>query len=473
MANKENIARLSKRQMRVLYYKCKEGATHEEIATKLDREVNTVQYHMTMIYKILEIKKPGKSKEEMESELLHEIGPIIREMFKTIDDVKIWAPVIKDRPQEEEPTEDIDKPESEEDRPRYTPPPSVQKVLDRPENRSVPPEILEPPPPGRRRINWWLIIGLAVFGFGVSIVIFMKNYPALSARPPDPTNASLQIVPTQTILLPAPTEIAVNPTVPIPFPTAPIQVKISPKDGMVIVRIPAGEFEMGSSKAEDPQATDEEIPQHIVYLDDYWIDKTEVSNAQYALCVAEGGCTKPASSSSVNRESYYDNDEYADYPVILVSWSQANAYCAWAGRHLPTEAQWEKAARGPDGLIYPWGNIFDGTLLNYCDSNCWNGWKDNRFDDGYYDTAPIGEYPGGTSMYGILDMSGNVYEWVADWFAPYGPDPQSNPAGPDSGQEKIIRGGSWGDDAAHIRAAIRSHLNPESWLNFIGFRCAS
>ncbi len=229
---------------------------------------------------------------------------------------------------------------------------------------------------------------------------------------------------------------------------------------------------MGSSKAEDPDALDEEIPQHIVHLDDYWIDKLEVSNAQYALCVADGACTTPVRASSITRESYYDNSEFADYPVLLVSWSQAAAYCAWAGRRLPTEAEWEKAARGPDGPIYPWGNTFDGTLANYCDFNCWNGWKDNSFNDGYYDTAPVGEYPGGASVYGVLDMSGNVYEWVADWFAPYSPDRQTNPTGPASGQEKVIRGGSWGDDRTHIRAAIRSHLNPESWLDFIGFRCA-
>jgi formylglycine-generating enzyme required for sulfatase activity len=122
--------------------------------------------------------------------------------------------------------------------------------------------------------------------------------------------------------------------------------------------------------------------------------------------------------------------------------------------------------------MYPWGNAFDGTLANYCDSTCWNGWKDNSFNDGYYDTAPVGEYPGGASAYGVLDMSGNVYEWVADWFARYSPDRQANPAGPDSGQERIIRGGSWGDDQVHIRTVIRSHLNPDSWLDFIGFRCA-
>jgi formylglycine-generating enzyme required for sulfatase activity len=247
---------------------------------------------------------------------------------------------------------------------------------------------------------------------------------------------------------------------------------ISPKDGMVMISIPAGEFTMGSSRAEDPQALDEEIPQHTVYLNEYWMDKTEVSNAQYALCVADGACTRPANNVSSTRGSYYDDSQFADYPVIYVSWSQAAAYCAWAGRRLPTEAEWEKAARGTDARIYPWGNIFDGTLVNYCDINCRTDWRDPLFDDGYIETSPVGEYTAGASAYGILDLAGNAYEWVADWFAPYSRDHQMNPAGPDSGQERIMRGGAWGDDRAHVRTTIRSHLNGESWMDFIGFRCA-
>ncbi len=204
---------------------------------------------------------------------------------------------------------------------------------------------------------------------------------------------------------------------------------------------------MGSSKAEDPEALDEEIPQHIVYLDAYWIDQTEVTNAQYARCVASGSCSRPNELTSLTHSSYYDDLQYANYPVIFVSWSQATAYCTWAGRRLPTEAMWEKAGRGPDGLIYPWGNTFDGTKANYCDINCINGWKDDRYDDGYIDTSPVGDYPAGASIYGAFDMAGNVYEWVADWFEPYRRIRQENPTGPLSGSEHIIRGGSWGDDS--------------------------
>lgn len=477
MANKANISQLSKYQMRILYYKCKEGATHPEIAALLDKDVNTVQYHMTNIYTVLEIKKPGKSKEEMNSELQNEICPIIREMFATYDDVKIWAPVIKDRSQDrnEDAGDDTDQPELEEARAPYQPPPSVEKVLsgreNQPsdhENRPTEPEILIPPPRARRRINWQLIIGFAIFGV---VVIFMKNSASFFARLAEATSAPIQPVPTETAPVPSATDILINTSTPSPVPILIPDETANAKDGMVF--IPAGEFEMGSSKAEDPQTSEDELPQHTVYLRDYWIDKTEVSNAQYAMCVADAeACTTPANNSSQTRDSYYDNSAYADYPVVFVSWSQANAYCGWAGRRLPTEAEWEKAARGADSRIYPWGSSFDGTLANYCDRNCKAPWKDDRFDDGYIDTAPVGNYPDGASNYGVLDMAGNAYEWVADWFAPYSQERQLNPEGPDSGLDRIIRGGSWGDDPAHIRSSLRSRVNGDQTLNFIGFRCA-
>jgi formylglycine-generating enzyme required for sulfatase activity len=457
--------------MRVLYYKCKEGATHEEIATYIGRDVNTVQYHMTRIYTVLEIRKTGKSREEMESELKHQICPIIRTMFNTYDDVKIWAPVIKDRSREENenPGEDIDEPVLEEPRAPYQPPPSVETILNRPDSQPVNPVILEPPPPGRRRISWRLIIGFTIFG--IFIIIFMKTYP-LIARVEDPTNTPQPIL-TSTVPFASPTDVPANTLAFTASPNCTAEEMTDSKDGMVLVPVPAGEFEMGSSRAEDPQAPDEELPQHTVYLRDYCIDKTEVSNAQYAMCVADAGaCTKPANTYSATRGSYYDDSQYADYPVIFVSWNQAAAYCMWAGRRLPTEAEWEKAARGPDGHIYPWGSSFDGTLANYCDVNCPAKWKDSHFDDGYIDTAPVGKYPDGASMYGVLDMAGNVYEWVADWFELYAPDRQINPDGPYWGLDKIIRGGSWGDDRVHIRSSIRSPTNADIARDSIGFRCA-
>ena len=488
MANIEKIFHLSKYQMRVLYYKCKEGATHEEIAEILGRDVNTVQYHMTKIYKILEISEPGKSKEEMDSELKNEICPIIRHMFNTIDDIKIWAPSIKRTADEEIEIFEEERKESEgeeEPEPPYQPPPSVEKFLRQSENPPTFPEIIEPPPPGRARINWrriimWLLIGLFIFAG-------WRIYQRFFVMIKEPTPTPAPVIPTEIPLSPPPTDVPTStptltytdtpaPTVSPPTTPTPTEIvtQISSKDGMVLVSVPAGEFKMGSARTEDPQTLEEELPQHTVYLDAYWIDQTEVTNAQYALCVADAGaCTKPVDMSSLSRSSYYDNSQYANYPVIFVSWSQAATYCAWAGRRLPTEAEWEKAARGSDGRIYPWGNTFDGTMANYCDINCNNPWKDDRYDDGYIDTSPVGDYPAGASVYGALDMAGNIYEWVADWYAPYSRNNQVNPTGPDSGLEHIIRGGSWGDDPVHIRAAIRSHINvPDYWMNFIGFRCA-
>jgi len=473
MANRENISLLSKYQMKVLYYKCKEGATHEEIAEILDRDVNTVQYHMTKIYKILEITGPGKSKEEMDSELKNEICPIIRQKFLTFDDIKTWAPSTKKIPDEE----------NEEPPPPYHPPPSLEKILKQAEIKPLPPEIIESPPPARPRINGRRVFILIIIGLAIIVgwVIISHNYIFVPRQSDTQTQSSL----TQSFLhhessvlqtnVPKIT-ITLTSTPPVTQTTAPTPIvritDVSPIDGMALIFIPAGEFKMGSSEADDPQALDEEEPQHIVYLDAYWIDQTEVTNAQYADCVASGACSKPYDPTSLTQNRYYDNPQYANYPVISVSWSQATAYCAWAGRRLPTEAMWEMAARGPDGFIYPWGNTFDGTKANYCDIDCFNGWKDDRYDDGYIDTSPVGNYPAGASIYGVLDMAGNVYEWVADWFEPYGWNKQQNPTGPLSGSEHIIRGGSWGDDPGHIRSAVRSHVNVPDSANFIGFRCA-
>ncbi|HEY9525705.1 MAG TPA: sigma-70 region 4 domain-containing protein, partial [Anaerolineales bacterium] len=236
MANKDNISHLSKYQMRILYYKCKEGATHAEIASLLDKDVNTVQYHMTKIYTILEIRKPGKSKEEMNSELLNEICPIIREMFATYDDVKIWAPVIKDRSQEENenPGEDIEEPVLGEPRAPYQPPPSVEKILNRPDRQLVNPEILEPPPPGRRRINWRLIIGFTIFG--LFIIIFMKTYPLIFVRSAEPTHTPQPIL-TSTVPFASPTDAPANT---LPFSASPnftAKEMTDSKDGMVLVPV--------------------------------------------------------------------------------------------------------------------------------------------------------------------------------------------------------------------------------------------
>jgi len=166
-------------------------------------------------------------------------------------------------------------------------------------------------------------------------------------------------------------------------------------------------------------AFENEYPAHPVIISSFWIDKTEVSNRQYEECVRAGVCTPPIDLGSNYRTTYYGEPAFADFPVIWVTHAQASEYCTWAGGRLPTEAEWEYAARGPNAYTFPWGDDFDGSRLNYCDVNCDAGPNDPSVDDGYADTAPVGSYPAGASWVGALDMAGNVREWVADWYGNY------------------------------------------------------
>ncbi len=231
--------------------------------------------------------------------------------------------------------------------------------------------------------------------------------------------------------------------------------KTRQKDGMEMVYVPEGSFEMGSTKGYD-----DEKPVRQVYLDAYWIDKYEVTNGQYKQCVAAGACTLPGASGSNTRSSYYDNTSYANYPVITVDWYQAQEYCQWAGGDLPTEAQWEKAARGTNGREFPWGNdVPNSSLAN--------------FNGNQGDTVEVGSYPQGVSHYGALDMAGNVWEWVRDWYEGYDANETNNPTGPSSGTYRVLHGGSWNNDTWSIRAANRGSYYPMNWDDFIGFRCVS
>jgi len=283
-----------------------------------------------------------------------------------------------------------------------------------------------------------------------------------------------------------PTATAIPSPTPVPAPVLGA-TWTRPADGMVMVYVPAGEFQMGSTDAEVDAALElcnqyhrgcerawfeREQPVHTVALDGFWIDRTEVTNRQYARCVAAGACNPPARSDSYSRDSYYGNSAYGDYPVIWVSWDDAVDYCAWAGGRLPTEAEWEYAARGPEGRTFPWGDGFDGTRLNYCDANCEFDWSDGAVDDGYADTAPVGSYPAGASWAGALDLAGNVWEWVADWYGAYPSGRQENPTGPSSGEDRVVRGGSWGSGPYRVRAAYRDGFPPVYRNAYIGFRCA-
>ena len=228
------------------------------------------------------------------------------------------------------------------------------------------------------------------------------------------------------------------------------RIMVSEADGMEMVYVPAGTFIMGSNDGDS-----DEKPVHEVYLDAYWIDKYEVTNEQYAECVAEGDCDTPS------RKTYYSLSQYADHPVVYVSWNDARDYCKWVARRLPSEAEWEKAARGTDERTYPWGDSSGNAgLLNYAGN-------EGR-------PVAVGSYPDGASPYGAMDMAGNVWEWVADWYDGdyYSVSSGENPAGPATGDARVLRGGSWNLNNRSVRSADRDRSNPHSRGSSGGFRCA-
>lgn len=259
-------------------------------------------------------------------------------------------------------------------------------------------------------------------------------------------------------------------TVVIPTQT-PSNHRFSSIDGMPQVYIPAGTFHMGGY---DVRAAPDEFPAHEVTLDAYWMDQLEVTNAMYQLCVAAGTCALPQSLESQRRTDYYNNIEFKDYPVVYVTWGDAQAYCEWAGRRLPTEAEWERAARGDDLRTFPWGEDK----------------PDYRFANFNFivkDTSRVGSYPLGASPFGVLDMAGNVAEWTVDFYKPtfYSTSESINPiSSTGSNFSRVVRGGSLGDAEINIRVPKRSSVlgsnlnaipgSPEYLGEFsprIGFRC--
>jgi len=321
----------------------------------------------------------------------------------------------------------------------------------------------------------WAIIGVfgAVLVLGVALVLMLVLRGVVGNKP-EPTEVAQETEPSEQNILPIFTEQATQearqPTLTkTTRPTATVtpteglgvgSAMVNPKDGAEMVYVPAGEFLMGS---EDADADSDEAPEHTVYLDAYWIYKHEVTNAQYRSCIESGECSGDLGD--------YPED---DFPPVYIDWFEADAYCQWAGGRLPTEAEWEKAARGTDGRRFPWGNTdVTGEKANYCDLNCEYEWLDESQDDGYARTAPVGSYPNGASPYGALDMAGNVWEWVADWYGEdyYSNSPEDNPHGPDSGTSRVLRGGSWLNNQELLRASLRLRNHPDLTLSYLGFRC--
>ena len=286
------------------------------------------------------------------------------------------------------------------------------------------------------------------------------------------------------------------------------QTWTSPVDGMTLVCVPAGEFLMGSTASEVDEAlalcqkyydncdrswSTVELPQHRVDLDAFWMDQTEVTNAKFAQFVAETNhqteAEKRGTSSAWTGSEWHDIsgadwrhphgpetsiDGLAEHPVVQISWEDAKAYCQWAQRQLPSEAQWEKAARGTDGRSYPWGNETPtDNLVNYADGNLNVYWADKDVNDGYETTAPVGSYPSGASPYGALDMAGNAWEWVNDWYDSnyYSISAESNPTGPPSGDSRVQRGGSWHHHWLGMRTSMRVYNYPDRCTDYFGFRC--
>jgi formylglycine-generating enzyme required for sulfatase activity len=265
-------------------------------------------------------------------------------------------------------------------------------------------------------------------------------------------------------------------------------VKLSVYD-FEMISIPAGNFKMGSN-ASDPYCSSDETPQHNVYLTAYQIGKYEITNIQYKVFMdaggysnscywtvdgwtwrTENGITSPAYWSSGR---YNSGTAYPVYPVTCISWYEADAFCRWAGGRLPTEAEWEKAARGTDSSnCWPWGGAWDSTV---CNAGCGFIYPD-AYPDTFTYSSPVGCFNAGVSVYGVYDMAGNIYEWINDWYDPnyYSISPASNPAGPSAEETagyKVIRGGSFTNDAADCRTGSRDRFVPNFRNPGIGFRIA-
>ncbi len=285
-----------------------------------------------------------------------------------------------------------------------------------------------------KRLNWL---------FPAVMLLLAACVPASSATPtmlPEPTQPSPTAVP-----------VATEPPTLVPVTLAGAQAGTTMAwlDGGRLVYVPAGDFIMGIGVGNAPQKT--------VALDSYWIYETEVTNKMYAQCVATGNCAAPAQELGT---PVYTNPDYGDYPVVGATWDMAANYCQWIQGQLPTEAQWEKAARGQDGAVYPWGNDDPGCdLLNF--KGCLGH------------TSGVNDYPAGRSPYGLLDMAGNVYEWVNDFYDEHYYDsmPAQNPTGPGAGDLHVVRGSSFESEAAQLLSGIRHPAAPAYHHYDLGFRC--
>lgn len=361
-------------------------------------------------------------------------------------------------------------------------------VADLPLTPAPPPPAATPAPPAapdrRRAVPLWAWGGLlAVVGLALAAGIALGNRGerarvAPTAKPTAAETAAVSAAaPKPTLTRPATSTATAAPAPTEPPATEPpaTLAPLSPPGNFPLteqVLVPAGPFLMGSDAGEDDAA-----PARIVTLDAFWIDKTEVTNAQYAAFLneqgnqVEGGVTWVDFSDeqvllTTDGSLFRPKDGYADHPVVEVSWYGAQAYCRRVGRRLPTEAEWEKAARGEDGRTYPWGEEPPACAA----ANFWE-----QPDGCISRTTPVGSYPDGVSPYGALDMAGNVWEWVEDWYDPtyYSTAAGDNPTGPQSGESRVQRGGSYFDPGRTVRTFHRFRGWPINLYRNVGFRCAA
>ena len=274
-----------------------------------------------------------------------------------------------------------------------------------------------------------------------------------------PTQFVLPMTVTSTQFL-TPNSTSTSTNIPQPSPTStdfatltstPVLSEIIDGKDAQMVLVPQGEFTMGSNNGDS-----NEQPVHKVYLSAYYIDKYEVTNSQYKVCVNLGAC-RP-----LDNTLYYDNDKYADHPVTFVNWHLANAYCSWREARLPTESEWEKAARGQSETNYPWGNAIDCSYANY------------RGKNGHCvgESTSVGSYENGKSIYGVYDMVGNATEWVSSMYADYPYVANDGREGLAGSGVRIIRGGSWNNYDTVVRSTNRAWISPSGAEFDFGFRCA-
>jgi len=338
----------------------------------------------------------------------------------------------------------------------------------------------------------------------VSLPLGVGQSNSNSTASPSTTEAAMLTTMAITPILATETSIAVVPTatqIPTYTPALPTQAAAltleetvvdifsNPVDGMPLVFVPAGKFTMGSVS---DQAYENEKPVHQVYEDAFWIYQYEVTNAQFREFVEQTGYVTTAEQQGTSwvfgngtarvAGAFWaepegpgsDVEKRWDHPVVHTSYSDAVSYCTWAGGRLPTEAEWEKAARGTDGRTYPWGeDPVIGTRANFCDVHCTMEWANGNVNDYFEITSPVGWFPEGASFFGVMDMAGNVWEWVADFYDSgyYTESPDDNPSGPEDGDMYVIRGGSWVSDMKYITSTTRYWSGPDETSNDHGFRC--